>query len=164
MASIERTAYPRFKPTPSTQELLDLYTPTAEELVFAQQVTRSSAHLFTPAIPGQGLGGRRRDDQGYRRRHARPQGEPPTANSLSTASWSEGERRLLLPGAAVSANLSPTAHSVRARSGVGAAQRGEAPAAPGCVGGKEAQQAGPGGPLGRRQGPGASSSQYPNNS
>src|SRR5229473_44581 len=35
----------------------------------------------SPAIPGQGLGGRRRDDQGYRRRHARPKGEQPTANS-----------------------------------------------------------------------------------
>jgi len=50
VASIERTAYPRFKPTPSTQELLDLYTPTAEELAFAQQVTRSSAHLFTLVV------------------------------------------------------------------------------------------------------------------
>jgi len=38
------------------------------------------------AIPGQGLGGRRRDDQGYRRRHARPKGEQPTANSPPTAS------------------------------------------------------------------------------
>jgi len=50
VASIERTAYPRFKPTPSTQELLDLYTPTAEELAFAQQVTRSAAHLFTLVV------------------------------------------------------------------------------------------------------------------
>ena len=47
MASIERTAYPRFKPTPTTQELLDLYTPTPEELTFAQSLTRSPTQLLT---------------------------------------------------------------------------------------------------------------------
>ena len=34
MASIERTAYPRFKRRPSAQELTEVYTPSAEELVF----------------------------------------------------------------------------------------------------------------------------------
>lgn len=50
MASIERTAYPRFKPTPTTQELLDLYTPTLEELTFAQSLTRSPTHLLTLTV------------------------------------------------------------------------------------------------------------------
>jgi hypothetical protein len=50
VASIERTAYPRFKPTLTTQELLDLYTPTPEELTFAQSLTRSSTHLLTLSV------------------------------------------------------------------------------------------------------------------
>jgi TnpA family transposase len=50
VASIERTAYPRFKLTPTTQELLDLYTPTTEELAFAQQITRSPAYLLTLVV------------------------------------------------------------------------------------------------------------------
>jgi len=50
VASIERTAYPRFKPTPTTQELLDLYTPTSEELAFAQQITRSPVYLLTLVV------------------------------------------------------------------------------------------------------------------
>ena len=33
MASIERTAYPRFTPSPSSKDLLTLYTPTEEEVV-----------------------------------------------------------------------------------------------------------------------------------
>ena len=32
MTSIERTAYPRLKRRPSTQELADVYTPTVEDL------------------------------------------------------------------------------------------------------------------------------------
>lgn len=47
MASIERTAYPRFTPTPSSKDLLTLYTPTTDELAFAQQATRSPDHQLT---------------------------------------------------------------------------------------------------------------------
>ena len=36
MASIERTAYPRFKRPPSTRELALVYTPTAEERAFVE--------------------------------------------------------------------------------------------------------------------------------
>ena len=46
MASIERTAYPRFKHTPTPPQLHTLATPTAEELAFAQKTARSpSAQL-----------------------------------------------------------------------------------------------------------------------
>jgi TnpA family transposase len=47
MASIERTAYPRFTPTPSSKDLLSLYTPTEEEMSFTQQATRSATHQLT---------------------------------------------------------------------------------------------------------------------
>ena len=40
MASIERTAYPRFKRTLSARDLADIYTPTAQELAFVSQVAR----------------------------------------------------------------------------------------------------------------------------
>jgi hypothetical protein len=40
MASIERTAYPRFKPALSTQELYTLYYPTDDERDFARAHTR----------------------------------------------------------------------------------------------------------------------------
>jgi Domain of unknown function (DUF4158)/Tn3 transposase DDE domain len=41
MASIERTAYPRFKRSPTPQHLHALYTPTNDELTFAQKTARS---------------------------------------------------------------------------------------------------------------------------
>src|SRR5581483_60355 len=41
MASIERTAYPRFKRTPTAQNLHALYTPSDEELTFAEKTARS---------------------------------------------------------------------------------------------------------------------------
>ena len=44
MASIERTAYPRFNRTPTLQNLHTLYTPTTEEVIFAQRVARSFNH------------------------------------------------------------------------------------------------------------------------
>lgn len=47
MASIERTAYPRFTPAPSSKDLLTLYTPTEDEVRFAQQATRSAPHQLT---------------------------------------------------------------------------------------------------------------------
>ena len=47
MASIERTAYPRFTPSPSRKDLLTLYTPTEDEGQFTQQATRSPGHQLT---------------------------------------------------------------------------------------------------------------------
>lgn len=46
MAPIERTAYPRFKSPLTSQELVDLYTPTLEELTFAQRQTPIGARQF----------------------------------------------------------------------------------------------------------------------
>jgi TnpA family transposase len=46
MASVERTAYSRFKRNPSKESLVGLYTPTFEELNWAQRVTRSANHQF----------------------------------------------------------------------------------------------------------------------
>jgi hypothetical protein len=40
LASIERTAYPRFKKRPTTKELSDVYYPTPEENQFAHKVAR----------------------------------------------------------------------------------------------------------------------------
>jgi hypothetical protein len=50
MASIERTAYPRFKRHPTTEALNDLYTPTIEELAFARKSARSDQHRLTLLI------------------------------------------------------------------------------------------------------------------
>jgi hypothetical protein len=36
MTAIERTAYPRFKQQPTGSELAEFYTPTPEEMAFAQ--------------------------------------------------------------------------------------------------------------------------------
>jgi len=36
MTAIERTAYPRFKQQPTCSELAEFYTPTPEEMAFAQ--------------------------------------------------------------------------------------------------------------------------------
>jgi hypothetical protein len=44
MASIERTADPRFKRTPTPHNLHALYTPTDAEIAFAQRAARSRAH------------------------------------------------------------------------------------------------------------------------
>jgi len=50
MASIERTAYPRFKRRPSAQELGEVYTPTAEELVFIRESARGPSPTLTVAV------------------------------------------------------------------------------------------------------------------
>ena len=42
MASIERTAYPRFKRNPLVKELEALYTPTKDELDFARAMARKA--------------------------------------------------------------------------------------------------------------------------
>src|SRR3954464_3006784 len=47
MASIERTAYPRFKSALSLQELHTLYDPTDEEREFAMAHTRGAAEQLT---------------------------------------------------------------------------------------------------------------------
>lgn len=46
MASIERTAYPRFKRTPLVKELNALYTPTDDELSFARILARKAQPRF----------------------------------------------------------------------------------------------------------------------
>lgn len=46
MTAIERTAYPQFKPQPSTKELSELYSPTAQEVAFAQSQTKSKRGLL----------------------------------------------------------------------------------------------------------------------
>jgi TnpA family transposase len=47
MASIERTAYPRFKQNPLPHELDVLYTPTQDELEFANGMVRKEQHRFS---------------------------------------------------------------------------------------------------------------------
>ena len=47
MASIERTAYPRFKASLSTQELQTLYAPTEEEREFVATHTRTDTQQLT---------------------------------------------------------------------------------------------------------------------
>jgi Domain of unknown function (DUF4158) len=46
MASIERTAYPRFKRFMSARELHVFYTPQREEMVWAREVASSDEHLL----------------------------------------------------------------------------------------------------------------------
>ena len=50
MASIQRTAYPRFKRGPSVQELTEVYTPSAEELVFIREHARGPSPTLTVAV------------------------------------------------------------------------------------------------------------------
>ena len=50
MASIERTAYPRFKRVTSARELDESFTPTPDEIAWAQGSTRSSAHLLALVV------------------------------------------------------------------------------------------------------------------
>ena len=49
MASIERTAYPRFRRVVSARELADL-TPTAEDVAWARQRCRSDEHLLALVV------------------------------------------------------------------------------------------------------------------
>jgi hypothetical protein len=46
MASIERTAYPRFKRNPSAREPEALYTPTEDEMRFARLIARKPQPRF----------------------------------------------------------------------------------------------------------------------
>ena len=47
MASIDRTAYPRFEPIPHARELTEYFTPTAEEIAFGHTLVRRNASVFT---------------------------------------------------------------------------------------------------------------------
>ena len=47
MASIDRTAYPRFEPIPHARELTEYFTPTAEEIAFGHLLVRRNASVFT---------------------------------------------------------------------------------------------------------------------
>lgn len=46
MASIERTAYPRFRRTPTAKELHEVYTPTTDERSFVERTTRRPPHAL----------------------------------------------------------------------------------------------------------------------
>ncbi|HEX4664250.1 MAG TPA: DUF4158 domain-containing protein, partial [Terriglobales bacterium] len=50
MASIERTAYPRFRHEPNARELQDLFTPTPDEVNFARSFARSDEHFFAAVL------------------------------------------------------------------------------------------------------------------
>jgi hypothetical protein len=50
MASIERTAYPRFRHEPNARELQDLFTPAQEEVDFVRSLARSSEHAFASVL------------------------------------------------------------------------------------------------------------------
>jgi TnpA family transposase len=47
LASIERTAYPRFKKRPTSKELSDVYSPTPEENQFARKVARGPISVLS---------------------------------------------------------------------------------------------------------------------
>lgn len=47
LASIERTAYPRFKRTSTVKELREVYTPTAAEVEFARTIARGEAPVLS---------------------------------------------------------------------------------------------------------------------
>jgi hypothetical protein len=46
MASIERTAYPRFQPIPHARELTEYFTPTAEDIAFGHTLVQRHAAIF----------------------------------------------------------------------------------------------------------------------
>ncbi|WP_260850847.1 DUF4158 domain-containing protein [Rhodococcus sp. WB9] len=50
MASIDRTAYPRFKRVVSAQELAEAFTPTPDEVAWAREKTQSDPHLLALAV------------------------------------------------------------------------------------------------------------------
>lgn len=50
MASIERTAYPRFKRNLTKKELHRIYTPTWEETQFLHSIARGPENLLAAAV------------------------------------------------------------------------------------------------------------------
>jgi len=55
VASIERTAYPRFRHEPTARELQDSFTPTDEEAAFCRSLVRGNEHLFGVVLLLKGL-------------------------------------------------------------------------------------------------------------
>jgi Domain of unknown function (DUF4158) len=50
VASIDRTAYPRFKRVVSSRELAESFTPTAEEITWARGRTQTEGHLLSLVV------------------------------------------------------------------------------------------------------------------
>ena len=50
VASIDRTAYPRFKRLVSARELAESFTPTAEEITWARGRTQTEGHLLSLVV------------------------------------------------------------------------------------------------------------------
>lgn len=50
MASIERTAYPRFKKVVSARELYEVFTPTPAETAWAREATRKGDNLLVLVV------------------------------------------------------------------------------------------------------------------
>jgi hypothetical protein len=50
VASIERTAYPRFRHEPNARELQDLFTPARDEIGFARSLVRENNEHFFAAV------------------------------------------------------------------------------------------------------------------
>jgi len=50
MASIERTAYPRFPRQLPAREVRDAWTPSLAEITWARGLTRSPEHLLFPVV------------------------------------------------------------------------------------------------------------------
>jgi hypothetical protein len=51
MASIDRTASPRFEPLPHARALTEYFTPTAEEIAFGHTLVRRNASVLTVTPP-----------------------------------------------------------------------------------------------------------------
>ena len=50
MASIDRTAYPRFKRVVAARELAEAFTPTSDEVAWTRDKTQSDPHLLALAV------------------------------------------------------------------------------------------------------------------
>lgn len=50
LASIDRTAYPRFKRVVSAREVAEAFTPTAEEMAWARGKTQRDQHLLALVV------------------------------------------------------------------------------------------------------------------
>jgi hypothetical protein len=50
LASIDRTAYPRFKRVVSARELTEAFTPTSDEVAWARGKSHSDPHLLALAV------------------------------------------------------------------------------------------------------------------
>jgi hypothetical protein len=50
LASIDRTAYPRFKRVVSPRELAEAFTPTTDEVAWARGKTQNDQHLLVLVV------------------------------------------------------------------------------------------------------------------